>query len=305
MNEQPLANESMSDYTQELEASFRKIQEGDIITGTILAADEAGVTVDLGYYAEGFIRAEDYSDDPTFSIQTDVPVGESIKATVLATDDGEGNILLSHKEASHIISWDILKQYLEEQTVLTVKISEIAKGGAVAYVEGIRGFIPASRLSLDYIDNLDEWLHREINVRITEADSTHHKLILSARELLKEARTEEEGRLISNLEPGLVTEGIVETIQPYGAFVRLNNGVSGLLHISQISHKRIGHPSSVLKEGQTITVKIIAIKEGKISLSMKALDDLAAEEIHEEKIAIPESETIGTSLGSLFKNLSL
>lgn len=305
MNEQTTENESMSDYTQELEASFRRIQEGDVLTGTILAANETEVIVDLGYYAEGIIRAGDYSEDPSFSIKTDVPVGESIQAVVISTDDGSGNILLSRREAVQTLSWDILEQYLQEQTVLTVKISEIVNGGAVAYVEGIRGFIPASRLSLVYVENLEEWLHREIQVRVIQADRTTRRLILSARELLKEARAEEEGRLISNLEVGLVTEGVVETIQPYGAFVRLNNGVSGLVHISQISHKRISHPSSVLKEGQTVTVKIIAIKDGKISLSMKALDDLAAEEIHEEKIELPESETIGTSLGSLFKNLSL
>lgn len=305
MNEQTTENESMSDYTQELEASFRKIQEGDVLTGTILAANETEVIVDLGYYAEGIIRAEDYSEDPSFSIKTDVPVGESIQAVVISTDDGSGNILLSRREAVQTLSWDILEQYLREQTVLTVKISEIVNSGAVAYVEGIRGFIPASRLSLEYVENLEEWLHREIQVRVIQADRTTRRLILSARELLKEARAEEEGRLISNLEVGLVTEGVVETIQPYGAFVRLNNGVSGLVHISQISHNRISHPSSVLKEGQTVTVKIIAIKDGKISLSMKALDDLAAEEIHEEKIELPESETIGTSLGSLFKNLSL
>lgn len=305
MNEQPAINESMSDYTQELEASFRKIQEGDVLTGTVLSADESGVTVDLRYYTEGFIRAGDYSDDPTFSILTDVPTGETIQATVLATDDGEGRILLSRKEAAQTLSWDVLNDYMAQQTTLVVKISEIVKGGAVAYVEGIRGFIPASRLSLEYVENLDEWLHREIKVRIAEVDSTRRKLILSAREILKELRSEEEGRLISNLETGLVTEGIVETIQPYGAFVRLNNGISGLVHISQISHKRISHPSAVLKEGQTVTVKIISVKDGKISLSMKALDDLAAEEIREEKIEIPESETIGTSLGSLFRNLSL
>lgn len=298
-------SESMADYANELEASFRKIQEGDVLSGTIISVTETEVTIDLGYYAEGIILAQDYSDDPSFSIKTDVPVGEEISATVIATDDGHGNILLSRKEATQTLSWDILEKYLEEQTVLTVKISEIVKGGAVAYVEGIRGFIPTSKLSLEYVEDLDEWLHKEVQVQVITADKKDSKLILSAKELLLKNKAAEEGRLISNMQVGLVTEGIVESLQPYGAFVRLHNGASGLVHISQISPKRIKHPSAVLKEGQQVTVKIIAIKDGKLSLSMKALEDLAAQEIHEEKVELPESESIGTSLSSLFKNIQL
>lgn len=298
-------SESMADYANELEASFRKIKEGDVLSGTIISVTETEVTVDLGYYAEGIILAQDYSDDPSFSIKTDVLVGEEISATVIATDDGHGSILLSRKEATQTLSWDILEKYLEEQTVLTVKISEIVKGGAVAYVEGIRGFIPASKLSLTYVEDLEEWLHKEISVQVITADKKDSKLVLSAKELLLKNKAAEEGRLISNMQVGLVTEGVVESLQPYGAFVRLHNGASGLVHISQISQKRIKHPSSVLKEGQEVTVKIIAVKDGKLSLSMKALEDLAAEEIHEEKVELPESESIGTSLSSLFKNIQL
>lgn len=299
------STETMEDYTQELEASFHKINEGDILTGTIIAVNETEVILDLGSYAEGIIPAQDYSDDPSFNIKTDVPVGEKISATVIAEDDGHGHILLSRKEAAQTLSWDILEKYAAEETVLTVKISDIVKGGAVAYVEGIRGFIPASRLSLNYVEDLNEWLHKEIQVRIIQVEKNTRTLILSSRELLREAAAEEEGRLISNMQTGLVTEGVVEGLQSYGAFVRLNNGVTGFLHISQISHKRIKSPSALLKKGQTVTVKIIEIKDGKIRLSMKALEEIAAEEIHEETIALPESETIGTALGSLFKNISL
>lgn len=306
-NHTDLANtsESMADYTQELENSFRKIKEGDVLSGTIIAVTDTEATVDLGYYAEGIILAADYSEDPSFSLKTDVPVGETIQAVVIAEDDGNGNILLSRREAVQTLSWDILEQYLKEQTVLTVKISEIVKSGAVAYVEGIRGFIPASKLSLTYEENLDPWLHKEIQVQVIQADQAQKKLILSARELLKEARAKEESRLVSNIQAGLVTEGVVESLQNYGAFVRLSNGASGLVHISQICQKRISHPSSVLKEGQKVNVKVLAVKDGKISLSMKAFEDVSAEEIHEELADLPETESIGTSLGSLFKNIQL
>lgn len=298
-------SESMKDYEQELEASFHKFKEGDIVTGTIIGVTDEEVTVDLRSYAEGIIKAADYSEDPSFSIQSDVLVGEEVTATVIAEDDGNGNLLLSKKEASQVVSWDKLQKFMDEQTVLTVKVSAVVNAGVIAYVEGIRGFIPASKLSLNYVEDLNEWMHKEIQVQIITVDKSSNKLVLSARELLRKAEDEKRSHLISNVEPGLVTEGVVETIQPYGAFVALGNGLTGLVHISQISNKRIKSPEAVLKVGDKVQVKVIAIKDGKLSLSMKALQDVASEEIHEEEIKLPKNEEIGTSLGSLLKNIKL
>ena len=107
------------------------------------------------------------------------------------------------------------------------------------------------------------------------------------------------------MEIGLVTEGTVESIQPYGAFIDLGNGLSGLVHVSQICEKRIKTPAAVLKVGDKVKVKVINVKDGKLSLSMKALNDVAAEEIQEETIELPETEEVTTTLESLFKNIKL
>ena len=173
----------------------------------------------------------------------------------------------------------------------------------VAYVEGIRGFIPASKLSLNYVEDLDEWLGREIQVQVITVDEESKKLVLSAKELLREKEAEERKTKVSNVEVGLVTEGTVESVKDYGAFVDLGNGLSGLVHVSQISDKRVKNPASVLKPGDKVKVKVIAVKDGKLSLSMKALKDVAAEEIQEEAFDLPQTEELGTSLGSLFANL--
>lgn len=297
--------ETMETFKEELESSFRKIKEGDILTGTVIGVSDTEATVDLQYYAEGIIRLEDFTDDPDFSIKKDVQVGETIKATVLSVDNGNGTILLSKKAASQVLAWDKLKQMFQEQTILTVKIAGIVNSGVIAYVEGIRGFIPASKLSLEYVKDLNEWLHREIQVQIITVDQAAGKLVLSARELLKEAEAKKEQQILSNLEVGFITEGTVENIQPYGAFVRLSNGVTGLVHVSQICQKRIKTPAAVLTEGQKVRVKVIAIKDGRLSLSMKALEDSATESIQEEAFEIPESEAISTSMGSLLKNWKL
>lgn len=296
---------TMDDYATELEASLRKVQEGDVLTGTVIGVSDTEVTVDLKSYTDGIIRAEDYSEDPSFSIKNDVHVGDEVTATVLRTDDGQGHLLLSRKAAADDVAWKKLQQYLEEKTVLDVKVGGVVKGGVVAYVEGIRGFIPASKLSLSYVENLEDWLNKEIQVQVITVEPEKKRLVLSARELLREKAAEERRAKISNVQVGLVTEGKVESIQPYGAFIDLGDGLSGLVHVSQISDKRIKTPDAVLKVGDTVKVKVIAIKDGKLSLSMKALKDVDAEEVREEKVVLPKSEELTTNLGELFKNIKL
>ncbi|MDD6615299.1 MAG: S1 RNA-binding domain-containing protein [Lachnospiraceae bacterium] len=294
----------MADYEDQINASFKRFQEGDILTGTVIGISEDEITLDFGSYTDGVIRLEDASDDPAFTFN-DIQPGQTLSATVIRRDNGEGRLQLSMKEATAVLAWDRLQQMMENQTAVTVKIGGIVKGGAVAYVEGIRGFIPASKLSLEYVEDLEDWLGKEITVRVITADPEEKRLVLSAREILREQEAEERKKQVSNVQIGLVTEGVVESLMPYGAFVKLGNGLTGLVHVSQISQQRIKHPAAVLKEGQTVKVKVIGVKDGKISLSMKALQDVAAEEIHEETYELPEAEAATTSLASLFKNIKL
>ena len=309
--EQPVAEaapeapaETMADYEEAITASLKPIHEGDILTGTVIGVSEDELTVDLGIYTDGVIRLEDASDDPDFTFR-DMEVGQQISATVIRRDNAQGRIQLSMKAAASVLGWERLEQLLKDQSNIKVKISEAVKSGVTAYVEGIRGFIPASKLSLEYVEDLDAWTGREIEVRVITADQADGRLVLSAKEILREREEEERKARISNVEVGLVTEGTVETLKPYGAFVNLGNGLSGLLHISQISQQRIKHPGAVLKEGQKVKVKITAVNDGKISLSMKALEDVAATEIEEEVFEMPETEAATTSLASLFKNIKL
>ena len=298
---------TMADYSAELEASFRKINTGDIMEGTVIGISETEITLDLGYYTDGIVRLEDITDDPAFSIKNDIEMGQVVSATVIKRDDGAGHILMSMKEASAVLAWDKLKTLMESQGNVTVKVTDVTKGGVVAFLEGVRGFIPASKISLEYVEEaeLENYLHQTLEVRVINVDEENKRLVLSAREILKEAADAERAKKISNVEVGLVTEGIVETLKPYGAFVNLGNGLSGLLHISQICNNRIKHPGVVLKEGQTVKVKITEIKDGKLSLSMKALEDVAAKEIEEEVFEIPEAEEVTTSLGSLLAGFKL
>lgn len=298
--------ESMKDFEQELEASFKKIEEGDIIAGTVVSVDETGVVLDLKYYAEGFIPAEEFSREPGFNIKEAVQPGEEIQATVLRKDDGQGNILLSRAEAADVLAWDKLKELQESGEALDVVVKGIVNGGAIAYVEGVRGFIPASKLALNYVEDTEEYLNKPLQVQVIDVDKEKKRLVLSAKELLREKAEKERRNKISNIEVGFVTEGTVESLQPYGAFVDLGNGISGLVHISQICEKRIKKPSEAISVGDKVKVKVIAIKDGKLSLSIKEASDLMAKEVEEETFELPESgEEATTSLVSLFANIKL
>ena len=294
--------ETMDDYKDELEASFRRINEGDIISGTVIDVNEEEVTLDLKYYAQGIIKVADLSNDPDFNIMEQVHKGDVIEATVVQTDDGAGNIVLSKKEANDILAWDKLKQMMEDETTVKVRIKESVPSGVVTYLEGIRAFIPASQLALDYVENTEEWIGKEVEAKVITVDPEKEKLVLSAKRVAKEAAIEERNHKISMIVPGTVMEGTVESLMPYGAFINLGNGLSGLVHISQICEKRIKKPSEVLKEGQKVKAKVLNTNDNKISLSMKALEEEMVDTAgvaEEELEKYTDTESTGTSLGSL------
>lgn len=265
--------ETMDDFKDELEASFRQIREGDIITGTVIAVSEEEITLDLKYYAQGIIKVEDFSNDPDFAVSEQVHVGDEIEATVVSTDDGQGNILLSRKEANDVLAWEKLQQMMDDGTVVKVRIKESVPSGVVTFLEGIRAFIPASQLALDYVEDTESWIGKEVEAKVITVDPEKEKLVLSAKQVAKEAAIEERNHKISMIVPGTVLEGTVESLMPYGAFINLGNGLSGLVHISQICEKRIKKPSEVLKEGQKVKAKVLNTNDNKISLSMKALEE--------------------------------
>ena len=175
-------------------------------------------------------------------------------------DEGEAN-------------WEKLKEYQAEKTPLTGTVDGVVNKGVISNVEGVRGFIPASRLALGHVDDLNAYLGKEIQVIVREIDEQKGRLILSAVEPLRAKQNEERKARINAIEVGAVLDGKVENIQSYGAFIDLGDGLSGLVHISQISRKRIKSVEDVLQPGQEVKVKVIAVKDGKLSLSMKALEE--------------------------------
>lgn len=298
--------ESMKDFEEEINRSFRKFSEGDIVKGTVLAVAEEEVNVDLNSYSQGVIMQGEYSDDPSFHAMDEIRVGDEITAMVLDSDDGQGRVLLSLKQARQSEAWKTLKEALESRKVYEVKVLMSVNAGVVAYVEGIRGFIPASQLALDYVEDVDSFVGDTLKVVVITADEEKNKLVLSAKEVAKEEAAKEHEAKLNALQKGFVTEGVIDRIEPYGCFVTFGENLSGLVHISQICGKFLHSPNEVVKLGQTVKVKVIDIVDGKIKLSMKDAEDLAPEvEEAAESIEYESDEEATTSLGSLLAGIKL
>lgn len=199
--------------------------------------------------------------------------------------------------------WAELITMMQEKTVVNVKVKEAVKGGLVTYVGEIQGFIPASQISTQYVEKLEDWVGKHLDVIAITVDPEKKKLVLSGKAVMKEKEEAEKAAKLAAVKVGAVVEGTVDSLKDYGAFVNLEGGLSGLLHVSQISKQRIKHPGVVLQEGQTVTVKITAVKDGKISLSMKALE--TEEKVQEEVFDYKETGTAVTGLGALLKGLKL
>ena len=298
------SEETMEDYKEQLERSFRTLTEGDVVTGTIISITEEEIFIDLQYYTQGILPVSEVSEDPTFVIDEHYAIGDEIKATITSMDDGNGNIKLSVKEAAKVLAWDVLREIQEKNEVITVKVTEAVNAGVITYVEGIRAFIPASQLSVDYVEDTSEWVGKTLEVKLITIEEEKQKLILSSKVVMKERQEGERRQKISHLVPGSVLEGTVESIMPYGAFIHLGDGLSGLVHISRICQKRIKNPSEVLKVGEKVKVKLIDCKDDKISLSMKEFEEILEAQVDDmETFDYKETGEATTTLGDLFKNI--
>lgn len=208
--------------------------------------------------------------------------------------------------------WVKMKKAMDEKEVLTVTTDKAAvKGGVTVTIDGKRGFIPASQLALTRVDDLEEYQGKELQVRVIEVSEEKNRLILSSKAVLRDsAKADAEARL-NSIEPGTVLEGTVDSIKPYGAFIKIDEYITGLVHVSQISAKRIKDPSVVLKEGETVKVKVLNVKDGKLSLSIKALtapqaeEETKSEDAELRHVKIPKAEPLVQNMGDLLKGFKL
>ena len=259
-------------------------------------AEEKTMNEEMNKQQEAEVKAEapvETMEDYAAELEASYKAFDERHFELPETDDAEGE------------KWAQFAQLMADRTVLNVKIAEAVKGGVVAFVNEVRAFIPASQLSAEYVEKLEDWQGKHVDAVIITVDPEKKRLVLSGREVEKEKKAAQRKERLAQFKAGDVVEGTVDNIKDYGAFVKLADGIDGLLHISQISTQRIKHPGAVLKEGQTVKVKILSIADGKISLSMKALIEQETEEEEHETFDYKETAAATTGLGDLLKGLKL
>lgn len=302
-----MSEETMQDYEEQINASFRTFKEGDRVTGTVVSVEEEEILLDLQSFSQGVIPGTEYSDDPDFHAMDEIRTGQELTAVVLDSDDGKGRVLLSLKEAKETEAWQKVVEAMEDRKVFTVKVLTSVNAGVVAFVEGLRGFIPASQLALNYVEDVNDFVGETLDVVVITADPERDKLVLSAKEVAKERAAKEQEKKLNALQKGFITEGEIERIEPYGVFVNIGDGLTGLVHISQICNKFLKSPNEVVKMGQRVKVKVLEVNEGKIRLSMKEAEDIAPEvEREEDAVAVEYHDgEATTSLAGLLSGIHI
>ena len=259
-------------FEQMLEESLKTIRKGEEVEGTVIDVKPDEIILNIGYKSDGIITRSEYTNEPNVDLTTVVNVGDTLEAKVIKVNDGEGQVLLSHKRLAAEKGSKRLEDAFENKEVLTAKVSQVLAGGVCVIVDETRVFIPASLVSDSYEKDLSKFKDQEIEFVITEFDPKKRRIIGNRKSLLVAKKAEMQKELLDKIAVGDVIEGTVKNVTDFGAFIDLG-GVDGLLHISEMSWGRVENPKKVFTVGQTVRVFIKSISDTKIALSMKFEDE--------------------------------
>lgn len=262
--------ELLATEAYDLDGAMRLPRLNEVVNGTVHQVTENGIIVDMGCKKDGIIPKEEVTLEGDQKLTDLFKAGDEIQAKVVKTDDGEGVITLSKKKLEVNEHWNEINEALENKTTITVKVLRQVNGGVIAAYKEVSGFIPLSQLSDKYVENADEFIGKELPVKVTRVDLKRGRTVFSHKAILDEEKKKQIEAVWNSLNVGDVVEGTVMRFTDYGAFVDLG-GIDGLLHISEISWGKLKHPQEVLQIGDRVKVKILSMNEekGKISLGLK------------------------------------
>ena len=248
---------------EDVEKTLVQLRPGQVVTGTVVQITDDEVCVNVGYKADGLVKKSDLSS-------TDVKVGDEIEVEVVKVNDGEGNVLLSQKNIINRKAWEEIVAKQEAGEFVEGVGKEAVKGGLLADVMGVRAFIPASQLSLRYVEKIEEFVGQTMTLKIIEIDKAKKRIVASRKAVLLVEEAERKKALWNTFEVGSIVKGVVRRLADFGAFVDIG-GVDGLVHVTDLSWGRVKHPSDVVSVGQEIDVKILNVdpERERISLSYK------------------------------------
>jgi small subunit ribosomal protein S1 len=273
-------NQTMESLLNEQELNVDLPQAGEIRTGVIASISSSQILVSIGAKSEGVVSGREL-DQLSAEEREALQVGQEVHVYVVNPEDANGNVVLSWKRAQEQLSWENVEKLLASEDVIESKIIGFNKGGLIAGVEGLRGFVPSSQISAmrrsqstgeTPEQRWQKMIGQPITVRVIEVDRERRRLILSERAASTESRQSIKERVIEELEEGKIYTGRVTSLANFGAFININ-GADGLVHLSELSWDHIEHPREVLEVGQEVKVKVINVDRDKkrIGLSVRAL----------------------------------
>ena len=271
-SEEPLEPMSPESLEEAYDNSIKAFTDGEIVKGVVVDVNRDEVMIDIGFKSEGYIPASEFE-----SGDNDLPgvqVGDEIDVYIVRREDSEGQIVLSKKIADQTLIWDEIAAAHESGEPVKARVTERIKGGLRVSVGSLRGFLPASQVELRPIQNLEQYVGQTLDMKVISLSKRRHNIVLSRRAWLETELVKKRAEILSTLEVGQRITGVVKNITAFGAFVDLG-GVDGLLHKTDMSWKRIHHPSDVVSVGDEVEVEVIGIGQDneKISLGLKQMTE--------------------------------
>ena len=250
------------------DSSFRNIAEGEVVKGTVLKVTDSEVIVDVGYKSEGIISVQEFVDE---NGQVAVHPGDTVDVLLERTEDRDGYVVLSREKAEKMKIWDDVEKAFADRKVVIGRVIERIKGGLAVDI-GVRAFLPGSQVDVRPVRNLDALRGQELRMRVIKVNKKRGNIVLSRKVLLEEENAEKKKHTLETLAEGKVLRGVVKNITDYGAFIDLG-GIDGLLHITDMSWGRVGHPSELFKVNDEIDVIVLKYDPAteRVSLGYKQL----------------------------------
>ena len=260
-------NEQVKQMTEQYEQTFKSFTEQEVIEGTIVSISDREAVVNIGFKSDGVIPASELRYNPDFK------VGDKIEVYVESQEDSNGQLLLSHKKARILKSWERVNQAYENQEIITGYVKSRTKGGLIVTVfDNIEAFLPGSQIDVKPIRDYDVFVDKTMEFKVVKINHEYKNVVVSHKALIEDEIEAQKAEIISHLEKGQVLEGTVKNITPYGVFIDLG-GVDGLIHITDLSWGRVSDPKDIVELDQKINVVILDFDEAKhrIALGLKQL----------------------------------
>lgn len=274
-------------FEQMLEESLKSIHAGEIVTGKVISVKPDEIALNIGYKSDGIMTRSDYSADNSLDLTTVINVGDEIECKVKKVNDGEGQVVLSHRDVLQSKASEALRKAFEDGATLTGKVVQVVKGGLNVEVDGARVFVPASLVSDTFERDLNKYQGQDIQFVITEFNPQKRRVIGDRKQLMASMKKELHDKLFAELREGDIRIGVVKNLTDFGAFIDLG-GADGLLHISEMSWGRIENPKKLFKPGQELEVLVKEISGERIALTRKFPDENPWKDA-ESKYAVGES----------------